>query len=73
MMTRKEARSRGQIHTLSLDNLVPPDHLVRKLEAALDWNFIYDLVKDKYSEEIGRPSIDPVVLIELPVIQGCEA
>ena len=69
MMTRKEARSRGQIHTLSLDDLVPPDHLVRKLEAALDWNFIYDLVEDKYSNDIGRPSIDPVILIKLPVIQ----
>lgn len=69
MMTREERRSRKQIHTLSLDDLVPKDHLVRKLEAALDWNFIYDLVEDRYSNDIGRPSIDPVVLIKLPVIQ----
>ena len=69
MMTRDTAKSREQIQMLSLDNLVPKDHLVRKLEAALDWSFIYDMVEDKYSEDVGRPSIDPVVLIKLPVIQ----
>lgn len=42
---------------------------MRKLEAAPDWNFIYELVEEKYSEDSGRPSIDPVVLIKLPVIQ----
>lgn len=69
MMTRETARSREQLQMLSLDDLVPKDHLVRKLEAALDWNFIYDMVEETYSEDKGRPSIDPVVLIKLPVIQ----
>ena len=69
MMTRETVRNREQIQLLSLDDLVPQDHLVRKLEVALDWNFIYDMVEDTYSDDVGRPSIDPVVLIKLPVIQ----
>jgi len=69
MMTRETARNREQIQMLSLEDLVPKDHLVRKLEAALDWAFIYDMVEESYSEDIGRPSIDPVLLIKLPVIQ----
>ena len=69
MMTRETAKSREQVQLLSLDDLVPPDHLVRKLEGALDWNFIYGIVEDKYSDDVGRPSIDPVVLIKLPVLQ----
>jgi transposase len=69
MMTREASKSREQIQLLSLDDLVPPDHLVRKLEAALDWNFIYGMVEDKYSDDVGRPSIDPVVLVKLLVIQ----
>lgn len=69
MMTRETARNRDQIQLLSLDDLVPQDHLVRKLEAALDWDFIYDMVEETYSDDMGRPSIDPVVLIKLPVIQ----
>ena len=69
MMTRETAKSREQVQLLSLDDLVPADHLVRKLEAALDWNFVYDMVEEKYSDDVGRPGIDPVVLIKLPVIQ----
>ncbi len=38
---------------ITLDQLVPPNHLVRKIEAAIDFTFIYDLVKDRYSE-VGR-------------------
>ena len=54
----------------TIDNLVPPDHMVRKLEEAVDWNFIYPLVKDLYSSE-GRPSIDPVVLFKMIFINFC--
>jgi transposase len=40
---------------------------VRKIENAIDFNFIYDLVQDEYSET-GRPSI-AVVLIKIVLIQ----
>lgn len=69
MMTKDESGNREQIEFLSIDQLVPEDHLVRKLENAIDWNFIYGLVEDKYSENNGRPSVDPVTLIKLPVLQ----
>jgi hypothetical protein len=32
------------------------DHLVRKLDAAIDFSFIYDVVKNLYSPDHGRPS-----------------
>lgn len=69
MMTKDGAANRGQIEFLSLDQLVPEDHLVRKLENAIDWSFIYELVEEKYSQDNGRPSLDPVTLIKLPVLQ----
>jgi transposase len=69
MMTKDGTENREQIEFLSLDQLVPENHLVRKLENAIDWNFIYGLVEDKYSEDNGRPSVDPVTLIKLPVLQ----
>ena len=52
-----------------IDDLVPQDHMLRKIENAIEWSFIYDLVKDRYSEDTGRPSIDPVTLIKIPMIQ----
>ena len=53
---------------ITLDQLVRPNQLVHKIEAALDFTFIYDLVKDMYSE-VGRPSINPVILLKLTFIQ----
>ena len=47
-----------------LNDLVPQDHLVRKLDNFIDFTFIEDLTKDLYSL-FGRPSIPPVVLFKL--------
>ena len=68
-MTRNGGRNRDQIEFTSLEELVPEDHLVRKLENAIDWSFIYELVENSYCEDNGRPSLDPVILIKLAVIQ----
>ena len=58
-----------QIQLISLDQLVPEDHLLRKIDKYIDFDFIYDLVEEKYSTQTGRPSIDPVTLIKIPIIQ----
>lgn len=69
MMTRGGGQNRGQVEIVSLNDLVPEDHLVRKLENAMDWSFIYDMVEESYCEDNGRPSLDPVILIKLAVLQ----
>jgi transposase len=69
MLTKNTQMNRDQIEMIALDQLVPANHLVRKMEAALDFSFIYSLVQDLYSTERGRPSIDPVVLIKMVFIQ----
>ncbi|UYY97017.1 hypothetical protein OJ967_16350 [Peribacillus frigoritolerans] len=43
--------------------------MVRIIEAAIDISFIYDLVKDMYTEVV-RPSIDPVILVKMTFIQS---
>ncbi len=69
MMTQNADKKREQIHFLCMDDMVPEDHLLRIIDKAIDWNFIYDLVVDKYSTDNGRPSMDPVMLIKIPFIQ----
>lgn len=59
---------RDQLEVIAIDQLVPEDHLVRKIEAAIDFSFIYPLVENLYSK-LGRPSVDPVVLIKMTFIQ----
>ena len=68
MMTKNQNVERDQIEMITIDELVPQDHLVRKLEATIDFSFIYPLVEPLYST-FGRPSIDPVVLFKMTFVQ----
>lgn len=69
MMTQNADKKREQIQMFCMDDMVPQDHLLRIIDKAINWNFIYDLVQDKYSPDNGRPSMDPVMLIKIPFIQ----
>ena len=68
MLTKSHEKS-TQVQMVSIDQLVPKDHLLRKTEESIDFSFIYELVKDKYSADNGRPSVDPVTLIKIPMLQ----
>ena len=68
MLTKKPS-NRNVIEFVSLDAMVPEDHLLRKIDAVIDFDGIYDIVKDLYCEDNGRPSIDPVVLFKIVLIQ----
>lgn len=54
---------------MTMESMVPEESLFRKIDRMIDFTFIYDEVKDYYSENNGRPSIDPVVLFKLVFIQ----
>ena len=43
-----------------MDELIPEDHLLRKIDSVIDFTKIYDIVSDLYCENNGRPSIDPI-------------
>lgn len=49
----------------SMDDMVPKDHMLRKI----DWDFIYDFAEDKYCADNGRSSMDSVMLIKILFIQ----
>ena len=69
MMTQNADKNRDQILMVCMDDLVPKNHLLRLVDEAIDWTFIYDLVEEKYCPDNGRPSMDPVTLIKIPFIQ----
>jgi transposase len=54
-------------YNLSLDRLVPEDHLLRLISNAVDFSFIRPLCRPFYSHT-GRPSVDPVVLFKMLLI-----
>ena len=59
-------------------DLVPANPLLRKIDKAIDCNFIHDKVKHLYCEDNGRPAIEPVVLFKMlfigyPLHEKCAA
>lgn len=68
MMGIKNTDERNTIKSINLDNLVPENHIIRKIDKAIDLSFIYDKVRDLYSP-YGTESIDPIVLFKIIMIQ----
>ncbi|MBE6901329.1 MAG: transposase [Ruminococcaceae bacterium] len=68
-MLNKEIETRRQSEIICVEDLVPQDYLLRKIEAAVDFSKIYDIVGKLYSTNNGRPSTDPVVLFKAVLIQ----
>jgi len=52
---------------ICIEDMVPKDHLLRKIDRHISFSFIYEKTKDLYSD-IGRPGIDPAVLIKMMLI-----
>ena len=69
MLSKNRAEKSHQINMVCIEDLVPKDHLLRDIDRAIDFSFIYDYVKDLYCADNGRPSIDPVALFKIVLIQ----
>jgi len=50
---------------VSIDSLVPKDHLLRKIDLSIDFGFIREKVKGLYCPDNGRPGVDPVILFKM--------
>lgn len=70
MQTKRERLDNGMTLLPSLEQLVPSDHPIRRLDRVLDLDFIHETVRDKYCQDNGRPSIDPEVVTRLFLIQA---
>ena len=68
-MLEKKAKNREQIEFICLENLVPQDHLLRKINSTVDFDKLYEFVEELYCNDNGRPSIDPVILFKMVLIQ----
>lgn len=53
------------LEMVTLEELVPADHLLRKIAGAIDFDFIRERVAHLYCPDNGRPALDPVVLFKL--------
>ena len=49
MYMKQNRDKQKDIRVVSLEDLVPRDHLLRKIDRAINFDFIYEEVKDLYS------------------------
>lgn len=68
-MLVKEQNERNILEFVNMEDLIPANHVLIKIDAAIDFTRIYDFVEDLYCEDNGRPSIDPVVLFKIVLLQ----
>jgi len=64
-MLREHDNRQIGMEFVCIEELVPKDHLLRKIQRVIDFEFIRDKVKDLYCADNGRPAVDPVVLFKM--------
>ena len=67
MMGRQNNDQGHLFYEFCLDEAVPNDHLVRRIDAVLDLSWVHAELAPHYPT-IGRPSVDPVLMIRMLII-----
>ena len=49
----------------SLEDLIPADHILKRVDKILDLSWLRDEVREYYSDSMGRPGIDPEAAVRL--------
>lgn len=68
-MLERGKMDRDVVEIVGIESLVPKEHLLRKIDSAVDFSHLYEMVEPLYCEDNGRPSIDPVVLFKMVLLQ----
>lgn len=68
-MLVKETMERNIFEFVDIESLVPKNHILRKIDTAIDFSKIYEIVGNLYCQDNGRPGIDPVILFKIVLIQ----
>lgn len=48
---------------------IPGDHILKKIDAAIDFSFLNDLLKSSYCENFGRPAKEPEMMAKLCILE----
>jgi len=64
-MLREHDNKQLGMEFVCIEELVPKEHLLRKIDRVIDFDFIRDKVRDLYCADNGRPAVDPVVLFKM--------
>ncbi len=66
-MMGQQPRTEPLFYFFRLEDQIPEDHLLKRLDRFIDFGFVRERLRNTYSA-IGRPSIDPEVLLRLLLV-----
>ena len=67
-MLRQQREKQQEMSLVIMEQMVPEDHLLRKVDRAVDFSFIHDLCAPLYCADNGRPAIDPEILFRMLLV-----
>lgn len=67
-MLREKRERQQQMDLVILEQMIPEDHMLRRIDAAVDFSFIHDLCAPLYCENNGRPAIEPEILFRMLIV-----
>jgi hypothetical protein len=63
-MLKRPAPEQTALEIVTLDQPVPADHLLRKIDRSIDFSFIHDLTAPLYCADNGRPPLNPTLMFK---------
>ena len=67
-MLKQRREKQQEMELVIMEQMIPEDHLLRKVDRAVDFSFIYELCAPLYCADNGRPAIDPEVLFRMLLV-----
>ena len=64
-MLLENTNRQQKMETVMIENLVPKEHLLRKIDKYIDFSFINEICRPYYCEDNGRPAIEPEILFKM--------
>lgn len=63
-MLKRQTELKLSAYTELYEQIIPNDNFLRKMLELVDFEFIYDELKDKYSESMGRNAVNPIMMFK---------
>lgn len=64
-MLQENTHAQSKMEFVSIEDLVPEDHLLRKIDKTIDFSFINEICRPYYCSDNGRPAIEPEIMFKM--------
>ncbi len=67
-MLKERRENQQKVDIVILEEMIPENHLLRKIDKAVDLRFIHELCAPLYCKDNGRPAVEPEILFRMLLV-----